>query len=90
MTWRLEFYNARQRRLAPYTIDAPLPAAAVAAGWDALRAQHPERRQRGVLSLLERAERASADDRNGWVLYRIVADQIPASARADAAVAPIA
>lgn len=79
MTWQLQFFNARQRRIVSYTVDAPLPAAAVASGWASLRAQHPGR-GRGPVGLLERAERASADDRNGWVLYRIVADQPPAAA----------
>jgi hypothetical protein len=88
MTWRMEFYNERERRLVPYTIEAPVPAAAVAAGWDMLRAQHPARRARGTLGLLERAERASAHDRNGWVLYRIAAETGPGSPRSDATVTP--
>lgn len=78
MTWRLTFYNERQGILAPYTVEAPLPPAAVLAGWAALRAEHPVPRKRRLSGLLERAERASGHDAGGWVLYRIATD-IPAA-----------
>ena len=71
MKWLLAFYNERRRILAHYAIEAPLPATAVSAGWDAVRAEHPERPTYRALGLLGRAERASSHDRNGWVLYRI-------------------
>ena len=75
MKWLLDFYNERRRILARYAIEAPLPAAAVLLGRQALLAEHPSARARGRLSLLERAERAGGQDGSGWVLYRIVKDK---------------
>jgi hypothetical protein len=71
MRWRLEFYNERQGILARYAIEAPLPAAAVRLGWNAVLANHPSAPARGRLSLFQRAERAGGHDGSGWVLYRI-------------------
>jgi len=70
----MEFYNERRGMLASYSIDAPLPAAAVLSGRNAVLAEHPAPRSRGRLSLVERAERAEGHDGSGWVLYRIVKD----------------
>lgn len=71
MKWVLEFFHDRRRRLARYTVEAPQPAAAVALGWTALRAEHPSPQPRRWLSLLDRAERTGGRDDSGWVLYRI-------------------
>jgi hypothetical protein len=74
MTWRMQFYNERRGILAPYGIDAPLPAEAVRLGWKAVLAEHPSTPRRRRLSLFERAERIGGQDASGWVLYRIVRD----------------
>lgn len=80
MRWRLEFYNERRGILTRYSIEAPLPAAAVRLGRSAVLAEHPPARARGTLSLLARAERLGGQDASGWVLYRIGNDDRPASA----------
>jgi len=72
MKWLMEFYNERQGILARYGIEAPLPAAAVRLGWNAVRAEHPTPPRKSRLSLFERAERIGGQDASGWVLYRIV------------------
>lgn len=74
MRWLVEFYNEKRGILAHYGIEAPLPAAAVLQGRNAVLAEHPSGRARGRLSLLARAERAGGHDGSGWVLYRIVKD----------------
>jgi hypothetical protein len=71
MRWRLQFYNERRGLLARYSIEAPLPPAAVALGRDAVLAEYPPARARGTLSLFARAERLGGQDASGWVLYRI-------------------
>lgn len=77
MRWRVAFYNERRGILAGYTVEAPLPPAAVLAGWEALRAEHPAPRTRSS-SLLARADRGIGHDQHGWVLYRIGTD-LPAA-----------
>ena len=79
MRWLLEFYNERRGRLAPYGIDAPLPAAAVRRGWKAVLAEFPPTVRRGRLGLFERAQRVGGQDASGWVLYRILNDGGPGS-----------
>ena len=74
MRWLLEFYNERRGILARYGIEAPLPAAAVLLGRNAVLAEYPSTPRRSPLSLLERAERVGGQDASGWVLYRIVKD----------------
>jgi hypothetical protein len=74
MRWRLEFYNERRGILARYAVEAPLPAAAVLLGRNAVLAEHPPAPARGRLSLFARAERIGGQDASGWVLYRIVKD----------------
>jgi len=74
MRWRLEFYNERRGILAHYAIEAPLPAAAVRLGRQAVLAEHPPGRARRRLSLFARAERIGGQDGSGWVLYRIAND----------------
>jgi len=74
MRWIMDFYNERRRLVARTTIEAPLPAAAVALGRNAIRVRYPAPRVRRTLSLFERAERAGGRDGSGWVLYRIVRD----------------
>ena len=80
MRWLVEFYNERRGLLARYGVEAPLPAAAVRLGRNAVLAEHPSARARGRLRLLERAERAGGHDGSGWVLYRIVTDNGQGSA----------
>jgi hypothetical protein len=73
--WRVEFYNERRGILARYGIEASSPEAAILAGRNAVREEHPSppaRRRR--LSLFERAERAAGQDESGWILYRLGRD----------------
>ena len=72
MKWLMEFYNERRGILARYGIEAPLPAAAVRLGLDAVLAEYPSPARKSPLSLFERAERVGGQDASGWVLYRIV------------------
>jgi hypothetical protein len=72
MWWLMEFYNERRGILARYDIEAPLPAAAVLLGRNAVIADYPSTPRRRRLSLFERAERVGGQDASGWVLYRIV------------------
>jgi hypothetical protein len=78
MTWRMEFYNERRGILARYAIEAPLPAAAAALGWEAVLADYPSA-PRGRLSLFEQAQRVEGQHASGWILYRIVDDSAHAS-----------
>jgi hypothetical protein len=73
MKWRLEFYHERQRILARYGIEAPLPAAAVTLGRRALHAEYPAA-PRGRPSLFKRAQGIEGQDPSGWILYRIERD----------------
>ena len=75
LRWLMEFYSERRGILARYGVEAPLPAAAVLLGREALLAEYPPARARRRLSLPERAERAGGQDGSGWVLYRIVKDE---------------
>ena len=81
MRWLMEFYNERRGILARYSIEAPLPAAAVLSGRNAVLAEYPSTPRRSRLSLFERAERVGGQDASGWVLYRIVKDNGQGSAR---------
>jgi hypothetical protein len=74
MMWRLQFYNERRGILARYSIEAPLPAAAVKLGWQAVLAEHPPTRAPRRLSLFARAARIGGQDNSGWELYRIGSD----------------
>jgi hypothetical protein len=74
MKWRVEFYHERRGILAHYTIQTPIPAAAVRLGREAVLAEYPPTPRRRRLSLFERAERLGGQDPSGWVLYRIVKD----------------
>ncbi len=74
MRWRMHFYNERLGLLAPYDIDAPLPAEAVQLGWEAVLAEHPSTPRRGPPTLFERAQRVGGQDASGWVLYRLAKD----------------
>ena len=74
MRWRMEFYNERRAILAPYSVEAPTPPAAVVLGRTALLAQYPSTSARGRPSLFVQAERVGGQDADGWVLYRIVKD----------------
>ena len=81
MRWRMEFYNERRGIVARYGVEAPLPAAAVVLGEQAVLAEYPPVRvRRRGLSLFERAERLAGHDGHGWVLYRIVKDNGQGSA----------
>jgi hypothetical protein len=71
MRWLMEFYNERRGTLARYNVEAPLPAAAILLGWNALLAEYPPAQARRRLSLFERAQRVGGQDASGWVLYRI-------------------
>ena len=76
MRWRMDFYHQSRGILARYSIEAPLPAAALELGWSALAADYPlvasRRRSRPRL----RTDRASSQDGGGqdgggWQLHRI-------------------
>ena len=75
MKWRLEFYNERRGILARYSIEAPLPGAALRLGRAALLAEHPPGGARRRLGLYERAQRIGGQDGSGWVPYRIGKDE---------------
>ena len=74
LRWRMQFYSERRGILACYGVEAPLPAAAVLLGREALLAEYPPARARRRLNLLARADRAGGQDSSGWILYRIVKD----------------
>lgn len=74
MTWVVDFYDRRRAIVARYRVDAPSPAAAFAAGRQALAAEHPPSRVRRPRSLFEQAERVGGQDGSGWIPYRIVKD----------------
>ena len=74
MKWLMEFYNERRGILARYSIEAPLPAAALLLGWKAVLAEHPSTPRSRWLSLFERAQRVEGQDASGWILYRLVKD----------------
>ena len=77
----MEFYNERRGIVARYGIEAPLPAAAVRLGRDAVLTEYPSARVRGPLGMVDRAERAGGQDGSGWVLYRIVKDTASSESR---------
>jgi hypothetical protein len=74
MRWLMEFYHERRGIMARYSIEAPLPPAAVLLGRAAVLAEHPPGRARGRPSLFARAQRLGGQDESGWVLYRIAKD----------------
>lgn len=80
----MEFYNERRAIVARYRIEAPLPAAAVLSGRNALRAEYPATPQKGRLGLFQQAQRIGGQDPSGWVLYRIVKDDEQTPQRPDA------
>ena len=41
MKWLMQFYHERRGLLAPYSVDALLPAEAILLGWKALLAEYP-------------------------------------------------
>jgi len=73
--WRLEFYSERRGALVRYAVEAATPVAAVLAGRQALRAEHPPSGPAGRRSLFEQARRVGGQDADGWVLYRIGKDE---------------
>lgn len=73
MRWQLEFYHERSGILASYSVEAPLPGAALQLARAALLAEHPPGPARSRLSLFERAQRIGGQDASGWVPYRISA-----------------
>jgi hypothetical protein len=75
MRWLLEFYNERRGLLKRYSIDAPLPAAAVTLGRQAVLAEDPATPRTRRRTLLDLADRSGGHDASGWVLYRIVEDK---------------
>ena len=87
MRWLMEFYNEGRGMVARYAIEAPLPAAAAVLGLKAVLEDYPSPPRKGRLSLFERAERVGGQDASGWVLYRIVRENMygsPGSAPAQA------
>ena len=74
MRWRMDFYHQSRGILARYSIESPLPAAALELGWSALAADYPlvasRRRSRARL----RTDRAGGQDGGGWQLHRIGPD----------------
>ena len=77
MQWRLQFYNERDAAVESYTVEASTPMAAVVAGRDALRGAAantlPLRRK---VSGYTQAQRLGGHDAGGWILYRIVKDNV--------------
>jgi hypothetical protein len=71
MRWTIDFYNHRLGRVARYDIEAPSPAAALAAGQQARLAQYPAGGTPRRPTLFQRAERIGGEDGSGWVVYRI-------------------
>jgi hypothetical protein len=84
MRWRMDFYHERRGIMARYTIEAPLPGPAVLLGRRALLAEYPPTPTRGRRSLFKQAQRIEGQDPSGWLLYRIVDEDTPASAAAPA------
>lgn len=78
MTWHLEFYHEGSGTFARHRVEATTADEAVRAGRRALLVERPvpEGRRRR-LSLFARAQRATAHDDSGWVLYRMRRDDVP-------------
>ena len=70
MIWSVQFYNERRRLLARYSVEAPLPPAAVLLGRRALVADYPRAAAPARPASLYQEARTDPDD-GGWVLYRI-------------------
>ena len=79
MNWLMEFYNERRAIWARYAIEAPLPAAAALLGLNAAIAEYPPPPRKGRLSLFERADLIGGQDASGWVLHRIVKQNVQAA-----------
>ena len=79
MKWIVEFYHERRRLLARYGVEAPLPAAAVVLGRQALRAEHPSPPPARRVSLFKQAQLVEGRNADGWILYRIARDDSRAS-----------
>jgi hypothetical protein len=75
----MEFHNERRGIWARYAIEAPLPAAAALVGLNAAIAEHPTPPRKGRLSLFERADLIGGQDASGWVLRRIVTQNVQAA-----------
>jgi hypothetical protein len=73
--WRLEFYSEGRQILAHYRVEAPTPATALVLGRRRVLDEYPPTLARRPRSLLERAQRATSRDADGWVLYRIQRDE---------------
>jgi hypothetical protein len=82
MKWLVEFYHERRRILARYGVEAPLPAAAVVLGRQALLTEHPSPPPARRTSLFKQAQLVGGQNADGWILYRIVQDGGPGSASA--------
>ena len=76
MKWLMEFYNERRGIWARSAIEAPLPAAAALLGLNAAIAEYPMPPRKGRLSLFERADLIGGQDASGWVLHRIVKQNV--------------
>jgi hypothetical protein len=74
MRWLMDFHHQSRGILARYSIEAPLPAAAVELGWQALVADYPPPPSRRRLRARARTERAGEQDGGGWLLHRIGKD----------------
>jgi hypothetical protein len=79
MKWLMEFYNERRRLWARYAIEAPLPAAAAPLGLNAVIAEYPTPPRNCRLRLFERADLIGGQDASGWVLHRIVKQNVQAA-----------
>ena len=71
MKWRMDFYHQSRGILARYSIEAPLPAAALELGWSALAADYPLVAARVRSRARLRTDRAGGRDGGGWQLHRI-------------------
>ena len=79
MRWLMEFYNERRGIWARYGIEAQLPAAAALLGLNAAIAEYPALPRKGRLSLFEQADLTGGQDASGWVLHRIVKQNVQAA-----------
>jgi len=76
MRWRMDFYNERRGIMASYNVEALSPAVATVRGRDALLAEYPPIPPRRKPGLFEQAQCVGGQDANGWVLHRIVNDNV--------------
>ena len=73
MKWLMQFYHERRGLLAPYSVDAALPAEAILLGWKAVLAEYPPIPGGRRPSSFEQAQRIGGQHASGWVLYRLAA-----------------